>query len=82
MNWIVLVCNPGIRCAFSGLRLLHESNVVSAGFWNTFVSVDVVPDVDVVITTERRGSRKLLPILLIALLVIVVAAAMAVAFRG
>ena len=73
-RWIV----PG-----SPVKLpLQENNVVSAGFWTTFMSVDVVPDVDVVITSERRGGRTLLPILLIALLVIAIAAAMAVAFRG
>ena len=73
-RWIV----PGLPMKLP----LQENNVVSAGFWTTFMSVDVVPDVDVVITTERRGSRKLRPILIIALLVIAIAAAMAVAFRG
>jgi hypothetical protein len=58
---------------------LQSSNVVAAGSWNTFMSVDVVPDVDAVITTEGRAIRNLRPILVVALLVIALAAAMIVA---
>lgn len=60
---------------------LQEHNVVSAGLWNTFMSVDVVPDVDVVITTEGRRVRNLRTILLWAVVVVAIAAAMAVAFK-
>lgn len=60
---------------------LQASNVVSAGLWNTFVSVDVIPEVNAVITTEGRRMRNLRPILLLALLVIALAVAMIVAFR-
>ncbi|MBI3918608.1 MAG: hypothetical protein HY322_16570 [Betaproteobacteria bacterium] len=28
---------------------LQPSNIVSAGFWNTFVSVDVIPEVDAIV---------------------------------
>jgi hypothetical protein len=59
---------------------LQQSNVVTAGLWNTFMSVDVVPDVDVVITTGWR-IRNLRPILLLAVAVIVIAAAMIIVFR-
>jgi peptidoglycan/LPS O-acetylase OafA/YrhL len=53
---------------------------VSAGFWDTFVSVDVVPDVDAVIMFERRRVRNLLPLLFVALLLVALALAMIVAF--
>ncbi len=56
---------------------LQENNVVSAGFWNTFMSVDVVPAVDVVITTGGWSIRNLRTILLLAVVVVVIAAAMA-----
>jgi len=59
---------------------LQESNVVSAGLWNTFMSVDVVPDVDVVITTEGLSIRNLRTILLLAVVVVVIAAAMVVVY--
>ena len=55
---------------------LQENNVVSAGLWNTFMSVDVVPDVDVVITTGSR-IRGLRTILLLAFVVIAIAIAVA-----
>ena len=54
---------------------------MSAGFWNTFVSVDVVPDVEAVIMFERRRVRNLLPLLFVALLIIALALAIIVAFR-
>jgi hypothetical protein len=63
-------------------RPLQENNVVSAGLWNTFMSVDVVPDVDVVIATEGRRIRNLRTILLLAVVVVAIAAAMVVAFSG
>jgi len=59
---------------------LQENNIVSAGLWNTFMSVDVIPDVDVVITTEGRSIRNLRTILLLAVVVVAIAAAMVVAF--
>jgi hypothetical protein len=54
---------------------LQHSNVVSAGFWNTFLSVDVISEVDVVLTTERRSGRGMGVILLLAIAVVVIAAA-------
>ena len=57
---------------------LQENNVVTAGMWNTFMSVDVVPDVDIVITMEGwRLTRDIIPLLIAA--AIVMAAAMIVA---
>ena len=53
---------------------LQANNVVAAGFWNTFVSVDAVPDVDAVITLET-GVRNRRPLLLAALLIVALAAA-------
>ncbi len=67
-RWIL----PG---AWTTVPLL-EKNVVSAGFWNTFMSVDVVPDVDAVISTGGRGIRHLWVILLLAVLIIAMAGAM------
>ena len=57
---------------------LLEINLVSAGFWNTFLSVDIVPDVDVVITTDRPSLRSFRTLLLLISLVIATAAAMVV----
>lgn len=54
---------------------LQEKNVVSAGLWNTFMSVDVVSDVDVVISTGSRGIRNLWVILSLAVLIIAMAGA-------
>ena len=54
---------------------LLEKNVVSAGFWNTFMSVDVLPDVDALIFTGGRGIRNLWAILLLAVLIIAMAGA-------
>lgn len=71
-RWIL----PGPRTE----QPLQASNVVSAGFWNTFVSVDVVPDVDAVITFERRRVRNLRPLLFVALLIVALAMAMIMAF--
>jgi hypothetical protein len=61
---------------------LEASNVVSAGMWNTFMSVDVVPAIDAIITLERRRIRYLWTLLLMSLLVVAVAAAMIVMFRA
>ena len=72
-RWIL----PGPRTSHP----LEASNTVSAGFWNTFVSVDVVPDVDAVIMFERRRMRNLLPLLFVALLIVALALAIIVAFR-
>jgi hypothetical protein len=58
---------------------LLENNVVSAGIWNTFVSVDVIPDVEVIITTGRR-MRGFRTIALLVLAIIVITAATAVMF--
>lgn len=60
---------------------LQASNAVSAGFWNTFVSVDVVPDVDAFITFERRRVRNLRVLLFVVLLIFALAASFIVAFR-
>ena len=73
-RWIL----PGARTTHP----LQASNVVSAGFWNTFVSVDAVPAVDAVITIEGRRVRSLRPLLFVALLVLALALAMIVAFRA
>ena len=61
---------------------LEANNLVSAGFWNTFMSVDVIPDIDTVITLERRSIRYLRTLLLLSLLVVAVAVAMIVMFRA
>lgn len=53
---------------------LQPSNIVSAGFWNTFVSIDVIPEVDAVVTVENRSIRHLNWLLLLALLVLLAAA--------
>ena len=71
-RWIV----PGPRTAHP----LRAANVVSAGFWNTFVSVDVVPDVDAVITIEGRRARNLRALLVAALLIAALAASLVVVF--
>ena len=56
------------------LPLLAE-NTVAAGFWDTFVTVTVHADQDLVISSKQRfPGKSLLLILLIALGVIVVAA--------
>lgn len=60
---------------------LQQSNVVSAGLWNTFMSVDVIPAVDVVITTGGWQVRNLRTILLLAVVVVVIAAAMLFTLR-
>lgn len=62
-------------------RPLEASNLVQAGFWNTFLSVYVVPHVDAVVELESRSVRHLLPILLMSIAVIIVAAAMLVIFK-
>ncbi len=61
---------------------LQENNTVSAGFWNTFMSVDVVPAVDVVITTGGWSIHNLRTILLLAVVVVVIAAAMAFVYSA
>ena len=71
-HWII----PGSP----GTLPLQENNVVSAGLWNTFMSVDVIPDVDVVISTGGWSIRNLRTILLLAVVVVVITAAMAFAF--
>lgn len=60
---------------------LLENNTVSAGMWTTFMTVDVIPDVDAIINTGGRGIRGLRFIALLVLMVVVVAAAMVVMFR-
>ena len=71
-RWII----PGPSTAHP----LQATNVVSAGFWNTFVSVDVIPNVDAVITIEGRGVRNLRPLLLVALLIVALAISFIVGF--
>ena len=73
-RWIL----PGPRVSTP----LEATNVVSAGIWNTFVSVDVVPEVDAVIEIEARRVRHLLPLLFVALLIVALALAMILAFRA
>jgi hypothetical protein len=53
---------------------LQPSNIVSAAFWNTFVSVDIVPEVDAIVTVEGRSIRHLRWLLLSGLLVVLAAA--------
>ena len=72
-RWIL----PGARTT----QPLQPMNVVSAGFWNTFVSVDVVPAVDSVITGDRSMRHRAL-ILAIALLIVAAAAAIAAMFAS
>ena len=72
------------RCIFPGSPValpLQTSNLVQAGFWDTFVSVDVVPAVDAVITMEGKSIRHLTPIVLLAVVILIVAAAILVMFR-
>ena len=54
---------------------LEENNVVSAGMWNTFMSVDVVPDVEIVIAMHHwpLPNRLIIPLLIAAVIVIAVA---------
>lgn len=66
-RWII----PGTPVTFP----LQPDNVVSAGLWNTFMSVDVVPDVDVVITTSSWSIRSLRVILLLAVVIVAMSAA-------
>jgi hypothetical protein len=73
-RWIL----PGPRAAHP----LEATNVVSAGFWNTFVSVDVIPDADAVITIDGRRVRNLRPLLFAALLIVALAASFILAFRA
>ena len=53
---------------------LQPENTVSAGFWNTFMSVDVIPAVDVVIAIDGKTLRHGTTILVIAVLIVTVAA--------
>ena len=62
-------------------RPLEASNLVQAGFWNTFLSVYVVPGVDAVVEVEGSSVRHLPTILLISIAVVIVAAAILVMFR-
>ena len=73
-RWIL----PGSLASFP----LQERNVVKAGFWDTFMSVDVIPAVEAVITVEARSVRHLAALLGAALAVIIVAAAMLVMFSN
>ena len=72
-RWIL----PGSPVALA----LQATNVVSAGFWDTFVAADVVPGVDTIITIHGGSIRHRGALLAVALLVIVVAAAMLMMFR-
>jgi len=73
-RWIL----PGSPAPFP----LQESNLVQAGFWDTFMSVDAIPAVDAVITVEGRSIRHVTMLLVIALVIIIAAAAMILAFRA
>ena len=59
---------------------LQATNVVSAGFWNTFMSVDVIPAVESVITTDGTNLRHGTVILVIAVMIVAAAAAIMVMF--
>ncbi len=61
---------------------LAENNVFSAGMWNTFMSVDVVPDVDVVIDIEgwSLGGRGAMRLLVFAVIVVVASVAVVLMF--
>ena len=52
---------------------LQSSNTVMAGVWDTFFSVDVIPEVDVVITVPSKSFGKWLWV--VGLIVVVVAIA-------
>lgn len=71
-RWMI----PGTPAPFP----LHANNLVQAGFWNTFMTVDVVPAVDTVITVEGRSIRHLTLLLVLSLLIVIVAAAMLAMF--
>ena len=60
---------------------LQAKNVVSAGFWNTFMSVDVVPEVDAMIAVEGRSLRNAGFLLVLAGVVVAAAVAILVMFR-
>lgn len=53
---------------------LTENNTISAGFWDTFVTVTVTAEEDLVVCSKRMPGKSILPILLIALLVVAIAA--------
>ncbi|MAS97022.1 MAG: hypothetical protein CMO55_27845 [Verrucomicrobiales bacterium] len=54
---------------------LREQNSISAGFWDTFVTVTVQAEEDLIVSSKRIPGKSILPILLIALLVTAIAAA-------
>jgi len=60
---------------------LQPSNIVSAGFWNTFVSIDVIPEVDAIVIVEDRRIRHLNWLMLIGLLIVLAAAVVIVSGR-
>ena len=62
-------------------RPLEASTLVQAGFWNTFLSVYVEPEVDAVVELESRSIRHLPTLLLMSIAVIIVAAAMLAIFK-
>ena len=60
---------------------LQAANVVSAGFWNTFMSVDVVPEVDATIAIEGTSLRNARLLLVLCTVVVVAAVAILLMFR-
>ena len=71
-RWIL----PGVPTT----QPLQATNVVSAGFWNTFVSVDVVPAVESVITIDSKSLRHGTAILLMAVVIVIAACALIAMF--
>ena len=52
---------------------LREDLMVSAGYWDTFFTVAVIPDHDVVVTQERQGGSRFLRVVAIAVIVALLA---------
>lgn len=55
---------------------LQAQNTVSAGYWDTFYSVWITPDTDVIVQVQGR-SKSLMLILILGFVVIAIAAALA-----
>lgn len=53
---------------------LQPENQVAAGFWDTFVTVTVHAESEMIVASNRMPGKNLLPVLLLAFFVILVAA--------
>lgn len=52
---------------------LKHTNSIEAGFWDTFLSIYVIPDSDTNISFERKPSRSFTWVIVLALLIVVAA---------